>query len=132
VTDQDYRLIYSPATLARVFPSTRADEFFEALLGDASEGAYDITIDYQQFDIENKQLLFDIRLQQRPGKCLACNITYGLPEVFSRHPLLDFQGIVQQLVQLLDGNARCRDWKLGATQSRSRQLHVIPLMITLA
>jgi hypothetical protein len=132
VTDQDYRLIYSPATLARVFPSTRADEFFEALLGDASEGAYDITIDYQQFDIENKQLLFDIRLQQRPGKCLACNLTYGLPEVFSRHPLLDFQGIVQQLVQLLDGNARCRDWKLGATQSRSRQLHVIPLMITLA
>jgi hypothetical protein len=132
VTDQDYRLIYSPATLARVFPSTRADEFFEALLGDASEGAYDITIDYQQFDIENKQLLFDIRLQQRPGKCLACNLTYGLPEVFSRHPLLDFQGIVQQLVQLLGGNARCRDWKLGATQSRSRQLHVIPLMITLA
>jgi hypothetical protein len=131
VIDQDYRLIYSPATLARILPPTRADEFFEALFGDASEGAYDITLVFQEFQAARNQLVFELHLHERPGKCLACNLTYGLPEVFTRHPLLDIKGVVQQLVLLLGADTECREWKLGATQSRSKQLHVMPLAITL-
>jgi hypothetical protein len=131
VAAQNYNLIYSPATLAKIFPSTRADEFFEALFGDASEGAYDITLVFREFQAERNQLIFELHLHERPGKCLACNLTYGLPEVFTRHPLLNIKGVVGQLVQLLGGDTQCGGWKLGATQSRSRQLHVMPLAITL-
>lgn len=129
MSEQDYRQIFTPEVLAGIFPPGRADEFFEALFGDASEGAYDITLVYRGYQPADRKLLFELHLSERPGKCLACNLTYGLPEVFSRHPLLNINGIADELAALLDKNVR--EWRLGTTESRSKQLHVIPLTIDL-
>lgn len=128
--EQDYHQIFTPEALARIFPPGRADEFFEALFGDASEGAYDITLAYLGYQPADRTLQFELQLHERPGKCLACNLTYGLPEVFSRHPLLNIKGVTDELAALLGEHVR--KWRFGTTQSRSSQLHVIPLTVTLA
>ena len=38
----DWKQIFSRTTLRELFPQERTDAFFDALFGDASEGAYDI------------------------------------------------------------------------------------------
>ncbi len=122
--------LFTPEKLRDLFPADRADRFFDALLGDPAEGAYDIRLAYN--GLKDGKLLFALELHQRPGKCLACNLTYGLPTVFSRHPVIDIQGVVDGIAKLLDGRARCTGWKLGATIEKSRQLHGVPLLIDLA
>ena len=72
-----------------------------------------------------------LRLAQRPGKCITCSLTYGLPEVFTRHPIINIKGLVQNIEVLLDGRGRCVDWQLGSTQEISNDVHVIPLDIFL-
>jgi hypothetical protein len=121
--------IFTPAALKDVFPPERTDRFFEALLGDAADGSYDIELAYAGSG-EN-QLFFDLRLHQRPGKCLACNLTYGLPKVFSRHPVINLAEVVDRLDDLLSDTANCIDWQLGRTREVSRGLHVVPLQIML-
>jgi hypothetical protein len=121
--------LFTPEQLQKLFPAERADRFFDALLGDPKEGAYDIRLAYEGF--HEGQLRFALELHQRPRKCLACNLTYGLPTVFSRHPIIDIKGLVAAIAQLLDGQGRCQGWKLGATVEKSRQLHVVPLLIDL-
>jgi hypothetical protein len=123
--------IFTAEVLDELLPLQRSDEFFEALLGDSEEGAYDIHLAFKDYDPDRKTLLFELELHERPGKCLACNLTYGLPEVFSRHPLLNLYGIVNKIETLLGGRVRCESWELGTTQSRSDHLHVIPLTIQL-
>ena len=121
--------MFDSPTLQKLFPADRADRFFDALLGDASSGAYDIRL---KFIEKNDHLLnFEFHLEQRPGKCLACNLTYGLPQVFARHPVIDIGGLVQKIDQKLNGSFRCSDWKLGATREVSKVLHVIPFTIYL-
>jgi hypothetical protein len=124
-----YEFIFTAAALARIFPPERTDQFFEALLGDAADGSYDIELVYA--GCREDQLFFDLRLHQRPGKCLACNLTYGLPQVFSRHPAIKLKEVVERLDQLLGDKARCADWRLGRTREVSRELHVVPLQIAL-
>jgi hypothetical protein len=63
------------------------------------------------------------------GKCLACNLTYGLPKVFSRHPTLDVEGLVKKFRHFLDGTTDITHWQLGDTREISRDLHVIPLKV---
>jgi hypothetical protein len=121
--------IFSRKILDSLFPPQRTDQFFDALLGDAAEGAYDIRLACD--GLRGNELVFNLELHQRPGKCLACNLTYGLPTVFSRHPVVDLKSMVMQIDTLLDGQARCGTWKLGATQELSRRLHIVPLHITL-
>jgi hypothetical protein len=125
-----YAELFTPDNLQALFPADRADRFFDALLGDPKEGAYDIRLSYDGF--QAGQLRFALELHQRPSKCLACNLTYGLPTVFSRHPVIDIQGVVDAIAKLLDGRVRCSGWKLGATIEKSRQLHVVPLLIAAA
>ncbi len=125
----DYDHIFTRQVLDRIFPVERADQFFEALLGDASEGAYDIRLTYDGCLAD--ALLFNLELHRRPGKCLACNLTYGLPTVFSRHPVIDIGSIVAQIGSLLSGKACCGEWELAATREISRKLHVVPLKIAL-
>jgi hypothetical protein len=124
-----YESIFTSAALMEIFPSERADQFFEALLGDAADGSYDIELAYAG-SAEN-QLRFDLRLHQRPGKCLACNLTYGLPKVFGRHPVIDLAGVIDRLDQLLGDRDSCAEWQLGRTREIHRELHVVPLHITL-
>jgi len=123
--------LFTAETLARLFPPTRADQFFAALFGDASEGAYDIHLAYQGHEPALDRLRFDLTLTERPGRCLACNLTYGLPEVFSRHPVINLKGLIAEIDTLLGAAATCTTWKLGATQAISKGLHTIPLTIHL-
>lgn len=123
----NYSTLFSQDTLDSLFPLERSDQFFEALFGDSDEGAYDIRLVFKTN--QSDTLLFELELHQRPGKCLACHLTYGLPKVFARHPIIDINGIVAQLNQLLGGQTHCKQWQLGRVREVSRQLHVVPLMI---
>jgi hypothetical protein len=129
--EKDLHTLFSDEVLKRLFPNNRANQFFEALYGDISEGAYTIGLKFQNVDLANKTLLFYLELHELPGKCLACNLTYGLPEVFSRHPSINIKGIVKEIEILLGDKAKCRDWSLGRTQPLSNKLHTIPLTIRL-
>ena len=119
--------VFTPDKLRELFPEDRTDLFFDALLGDPREGAYDIRLAYDGH--QAGQLHFYFELRQRPGKCLACNLTYGLPNVFARHPIINVQGLVAQIERLMDRNTRCVSWKLGATQEISPRRHRVPLII---
>jgi hypothetical protein len=119
--------LFSDETLAGIFPGERADAFFEALYGDAEEGAYDIRLVFRRQ--ERNELSFEFLLEKREGKCLACNLTYGLPEVFSRHPVLDVKGVAGAIGRLMQREVA--GWKLGRTKEVSRDLHTIPLTVSL-
>ena len=121
--------IFTPDTLLRLFPKERTNEFFDALFGDANEGAYDIELGYR--GLKGSELVMELRLHERPGRCLACNLTQGLPQVFSRHPIINLNRLVDDIGELLRGQARCTSWSLGHTDQQSRSLHVVPLKIRL-
>jgi len=125
----DYESIFSDEVLKKIFPEEKADLFFEALFGDANEGAYDITIKYE--GIKGNDLVFNFNLDQRPGKCLVCSLTYGLPKVFKRHPVIDTPGIVTKILDLAGKDKSDPIWKIGNTISLSKEKHLIPLYITL-
>lgn len=131
MTGKNPETVFTPETLEKLFPADRADAFFDAMFGDASEGAYDIALRFDGAEGAGNQLRFSLCLHERPGKCLACNLTYGLPEVFSRHPIINIKGLAAKITALLGDKATCTDWKLGTTQTVSKKLHVIPLMISL-
>jgi len=121
--------IFTDATLAKLFPPEKTNDFFDALFGDAREGAYDISLKFITYTPDAKELHFELHLLERPGKCLACNLTYGLPEVFSRHPVINLNGLVAEINSVLNGLLQAKDWKLKATRTVSSNVHVIPLVI---
>ena len=125
----DWKQIFSRTTLRELFPPERTDAFFDALFGDASEGAYDIELAFDSYDRAAKKLRFLLNLRERPGCCLACNLTYGLPEVFARHPVIDLKGLVRDIEGRLGGEMVCGDWRLGRTVQQDNALHSIPLEI---
>ncbi len=122
--------LFTPEYLRQLFPQSRANDFFEALLGDADEGAYDISLAYR--GCNENSINLELQLKERQGHCLACNLTQGLPAVFSRHPVINLQGVVEDVEHKLNGALRCGEWSLGYTQQKSNGLHVIPLTVTLA
>ena len=124
--------IFSEKTLKELFPPSRSVEFFEALFGDNEEGAYDIALAFKGCSPDGKQLDFVLELHERPGKCLACNLTQGLPQVFARHPIINIQGLVEAILEKLGDKASCESWQLGRTHQESRSLHTVPLTINLA
>ena len=113
--------------LDKIFPRSRADEFFDALFGGAEDGAYDIGLVCRGVEAQKAKLAFGLR--QRPGKCLACNLTYGLPQVFQRHPILNVAGVARDVAAHLGWPAESTKWKLGHTEEVNRELHVIPLVV---
>ncbi len=112
--------------LDTLLPPEKSDAFFEALYGDASEGAYDIRL--SPVSVSDSRIVLAFNLHQRPGKCLVCSLTYGLPTVFSRHPLINIKGMVSQMTQK---GIPVKDWQLGDTQEHSSALHTIPLYLNL-
>lgn len=124
---ESFAKVLSRETLTAIFPQDRSNEFFDALFGDASEGAYDIELAYGS--ASDSELVMELHLHERPGHCLACNLTQGLPQVFSRHPIIDLKGVVEKIDELLGDTVNCKEWKLGYTEQRSRSTHVIPLTI---
>ena len=127
--NKGFDTLFVPDVLKQLFPDDRSDQFFDALYGDADEGAYDISFEF--IGSRENRLEFMLRLTQRPGKCITCSLTYGLPEVFTRHPIINIKGLVQNIDALLDGRGRCVEWQLGSTQEVSNDVHVIPLIINL-
>ena len=117
----------APETLSALFPLERSDAFFEALYGDADEGAYTIALVSESVTETALRLSFELR--RRPGKCLTCSVTYGLPDVFARHPIINVRGIAAELARLAGWKPEEADWKLGATQAVSDDLYRIPLEI---
>jgi hypothetical protein len=126
---KSFNEIFTRGVLKKLFPEDRSDRFFDALYGDTTEGAYDIRLEFKNH--RETRLEFELCLTQRPGQCISCTLTYGLPEVFSRHPVINIKGLVQEIEGLLDGGARCIDWELGATREISDEIHVVPLVIIL-
>jgi len=123
----DYRHTFGDDVLLKLFPDERTNRFFEALLGDAEEGAYDIRLAFT--GAESDRLEFEFHLTPRPGRCLRCNLTWGLPEVFSRHPIIDVQGLVDAIDTLMQDNGHCAGWMLGRVREVRPDLHTIPLTI---
>ena len=121
--------IFTPEALQQLFPSERSNDFFDALFGDADEGAYDIELAYTGTD--GKSLNLELRLHERPGRCLVCSLTQGLPQVFARHPIINVAGMVEAINKMLTGLAKCREWSLGRTEQRQKNMHLIPLTIQL-
>ena len=114
-------------SLDRLFPPDRSDLFFDALYGDISEGAYDIQLEFKSYS--EGRFEFSFHLKQRPDKCMVCNLTYGLPEVFERHPIINIKGLLKAFEELFEGMIQCTNWTLGNTAEISNQLHVIPLIV---
>lgn len=118
---------FAQEKLNELFPPERSDAFFDALYGDPAEGAYDIRLVFQA--VEDETLHFAFELRQRPGKCLACNLTYGLPQVFMRHPLINLKKLAEELGRRVGWNTEGLNFTLGKTEERSPELHLIPLRI---
>ncbi|MEN8139632.1 MAG: pancreas/duodenum homeobox protein 1 [Thermodesulfobacteriota bacterium] len=128
----DMNQLFTDDVCDNLFPANRADDFFEALFGDASEGSYDIALRYDGFDQEANTLHFLLNLSQRPGCCLACNLTYGLPQVFSRHPVINLNGVEKEINKLLGPDYETSGWQLKSTRSTSSELHQIPYVVSLS
>jgi hypothetical protein len=45
--------------------------------------------------------------------------------VFKRHPVINVNGVVEEIGKRLNGKFQCSGWELGATRELSRELHVI-------
>ena len=125
----DAAAVFTSEWARSVFGPERTDDFFEALFGGAEEGAYDISLRFVKAGGNECEFAFD--LTQRPGKCLACNLTYGLPQVFARHPVINAKGIAEQAAIALGKDPATIQWQLMATREISSSLHSIPLMINM-
>lgn len=119
--------LFTSEALLKIFPKEKTNEFFEALFGDADEGSYDIELAFREAD--SSSLTLELLLHERPNCCLACNLTQGLPQVFSRHPVIGIKSIVAEIDKLLGDRGTCGEWSLGHTEQRSSSLHVIPIRI---
>ncbi len=130
MSNQKIDTIFKEDVLKGLFHKDLSNEFFDALYGDAEEGAYDISLKYKGF--RGGELDFEFHLKQRPGKCLVCSLTYGLPDVFSRHPIIDVKGLVKKIDDLLDDMGNCSGYSIGRTLEISQELHIIPLTVKIA
>ena len=128
----DYSALFTDEALSEIFPPSRANDFFEALFGDAEEGAFDISLKFVSHDREAGILHFELQLTERPGKCLACNLTYGLPTVFTRHPVINIAGVIKKIEERIGDAVHCTDWQLGHTQTIRTELHTIPLVLNIS
>lgn len=125
----NYAEIFSLEWADKVFPPTRADDFFEALFGGAEDGAYDISLRFVRVLGDTCEFAFD--LKQRPGSCLICNLTYGLPQVFARHPVINVKGVAGAVAEALGKDPSTVKWELKPTREESSALHYIPFIITI-
>jgi len=119
--------LFTQDYLDTLLPSETSDKFFEALYGDAGDGAYDIRLEF--ISANDKRIVLAFNLVKRPGKCLVCSLTYGLPNVFSRHPLINIKGMVKKIQE--DLGLRFKGWRMGDTEEQSNTLHTIPFFLNL-
>ncbi len=118
--------------LSLLFPPGRDDEFFEALYGGAEDGAFDIRLTLEGVREEAGEVVLAFTLTERPGKCMACSLTYGLPPVFERHPIINLKGILDGVSQRLAPDWKVEGYKIGATAPKAPKVNIIPLAIQVA
>ena len=75
--NDQYAALFPKEICNKLFPPEKTSDFFEALLGDADDGSYDIELQYT--GLSGRQIHFELLLHERPGHCLSCNLTLGLP-----------------------------------------------------
>ena len=93
--DPELKTAFSQDYLDSLLPEETSDRFFDALYGDAEEGAYDIRLAF--VSAESRRVVLSFNLVKRAGKCLVCSLTYGLPNVFARHPQINIKGMVDRI-----------------------------------
>jgi len=118
--------VFTQDYLDTLLPAKISDRFFEALYGDVTEGAYDIRLEL--ISANPARIVLAFNLVQRPGKCLVCSLTYGLPNVFSRHPLININGMVEKIKEK---GIKVKNWRLGETEEDSPSVHIIPFFLDL-
>ncbi len=116
------------AFIKSLLPAERVEEFFEAFYF-GEEPAYFLKLGLREWNPEAGKIVLELRLKARPGKCLACNLTSGLPDVFKRHPILNLAGVAEAVVNRLGDGFRLESWELGWTERLNQDLHVIPMVI---
>ena len=121
--------VFTPECLNDLFPIQRTNHFFDALFGDAEEGAYDIRLVVDPEESDDGELHFYFELHQRAGRCLVCSLTYGLPQVFERHPIINLKGLVSDIASRAGWELDDVWWRIGTTESLSSALHRIPLVL---
>jgi len=124
----DLKEIFNEKVLKQLLPPERIEAFFEAFYF-GEEPAYHLQLGWGESTEGLVRL--ELQLHARPGKCLACNLTWGLPQVLEKHPLLNLDKTVQDFEKLLPQGHKVKKWYLGHTEERSPELHVIPLLIEL-
>jgi hypothetical protein len=123
--------LFTNEFLQELFPRGKDDEFFDALYGGAEEGAFDISLTFGSFEPETGRLILEYRLTERPGKCMACSLTYGLPQVMERHPIIDLKGTVEKICQRIGPCWSVEGWTLGRTTPYAPKVNVIPFILQL-
>lgn len=113
------------AWIEEIFTPEKTDEFFDAIYGGAEEGVYTIVPVIKKLMPDMALLAFELR--RRPGQCLKCSLTYGLPEVFRRHPLLNVAGLAREIAHKVGWNNY--SWELGETEEHGDDLHSIPFIV---
>ena len=121
--------VFTPECLNDLFPIQRTNDFFDALFGDAEEGAYDIRLVVDPEESDDGELHFYFELHQRAGRCLVCSLTYGLPQVFQRHPVLNVAGVARDVGKRLGWPTESLKWRLGHTEEVNSEVHAIPLTL---
>lgn len=114
------------AFLDEIFPRKRADEFFDAIYGGAEDGAYDIILRSLSESPDEANLEF--RLIRRPNQCLKCSLTYGLPDVFKRHPVIDLRGVAEAVAKKMNWQGDIA-WEVMPVVEKSEDEHVIPFNV---
>ena len=122
----EFNQIFTQDFLDQLLPLNLSNQFFEALYGDASDGAYDIRLQF--VSASDKQIVLEFNLTQRPDKCMVCSLTYGLPNVFSRHPLININNMIKKIEEK---GVKVEKWYLGDTKELNTSLHTIPFYLDL-
>ena len=60
MNNQTLKSLFPDEVLVELFPEERSNDFFEALFGDASEGAYDIKLRYHTYDKNTQIMQFNL------------------------------------------------------------------------
>lgn len=118
--------------LNSLFPPGRDDEFFDALYGGAEEGAFDIRLQLEEVIEDTGELVLAFTLTERPGKCMACSLTHGLPPVFERHPVINLKGIVAAVEERLAPDFKVEGYRIGPTTPKAPKVNIIPLFINIS
>ena len=59
---KDLNGLFTKDALENLLPPQLSNDFFEALYGDANEGAYNISLFFISYDPEQKRLSFELQL----------------------------------------------------------------------